>query len=91
VALRGATLQGIGGNFTFRIVTIYTRSPDIIYMMKSRRLRWAGHMARVGERSGVCWIWWAFRMERYRLEDPGMGGRILLKWPLNWFGGRGLV
>jgi hypothetical protein len=28
-------------------------SPNIIRVIKSRRLRWAGHMARMGERSGA--------------------------------------
>jgi hypothetical protein len=29
-------------------------SPNIIRVMKSRRLRWAGHVARMGERRGAC-------------------------------------
>jgi hypothetical protein len=28
-------------------------SPNIIRVIKSRRLRWAGHVARMGERRGV--------------------------------------
>ena len=28
-------------------------SPDIVRVMKSRRMRWAGHVARVGKRRGV--------------------------------------
>jgi hypothetical protein len=28
-------------------------SPNIIWVMKSRRLRWAGHVARMGERRGA--------------------------------------
>jgi hypothetical protein len=28
-------------------------SPNIIRVMKSRRLRWAGHVARMGERRGA--------------------------------------
>jgi ABC-type transport system involved in cytochrome bd biosynthesis fused ATPase/permease subunit len=28
-------------------------SPDIIWVMKSRRIKWAGKAARVGERRGV--------------------------------------
>jgi hypothetical protein len=43
--------------------------------MKSRRMRWAGHVARVGER---------ILMGRLRkgnhLEDPGVDGRIILKF-----------
>jgi hypothetical protein len=30
-------------------------SPNIIRVIKSRRLRWAGHVARMGEKRGVCW------------------------------------
>jgi hypothetical protein len=28
-------------------------SPNIVRVIKSRRLRWAGHVARMGERSGA--------------------------------------
>jgi hypothetical protein len=28
-------------------------SPNIIWVIESRRLRWAGHVARMGERKGV--------------------------------------
>jgi hypothetical protein len=30
-------------------------SPNIIRVIKSRRLRWAGHVARMGERRGAYW------------------------------------
>jgi hypothetical protein len=30
-------------------------SPNIIQVIKSRRLRWAGHVARMGERRRVYW------------------------------------
>jgi hypothetical protein len=29
-------------------------SPDIIWVIKPRRLRWAAHVARMGERRGAC-------------------------------------
>ena len=29
-------------------------SPNTFWVIKSRRMRWAGHVARVGERRGVC-------------------------------------
>ena len=29
-------------------------SPNIVWGIKSRRMRWAGHVARMGERRGVC-------------------------------------
>jgi hypothetical protein len=28
-------------------------SPNIVWVIKSRRIRWAGHIARVGNRRGV--------------------------------------
>jgi hypothetical protein len=31
-------------------------SPNIIKMMKSRRIRWTGHVARMGEKRNVCRI-----------------------------------
>jgi len=31
-------------------------SPNIVRVIKSRRMRWAGHVARMGERRGVCRI-----------------------------------
>jgi len=31
-------------------------SPNIFCVIKSRRMRWAGHVARMGERRGVCRI-----------------------------------
>jgi hypothetical protein len=31
-------------------------SPNIIRMIKSRRMRWAGHVARMGEASNACSI-----------------------------------
>jgi len=29
-------------------------SPNIVWVIKPRRMRWAGHVARMGERRGVC-------------------------------------
>ena len=32
-------------------------SPNIVRVIKSRIMRWAGHEARMGERRGVCRVW----------------------------------
>jgi len=29
-------------------------SPNIVRVIKSRRMRWAGHVARMGEKRGIC-------------------------------------
>jgi hypothetical protein len=31
-------------------------SPSIVRVIKSRKIRWAGHVARMGERRGVRWV-----------------------------------
>ena len=43
-------------------------SPNIVWVIKSRRMRWAGHVARMGERRGV-----------YRVFGGQLGGKRLLE------------
>jgi hypothetical protein len=50
-------------------------SPDIVQVIKSRRMRWAGHY-HVWERGvGYTGFWWGNLRER----DPGVDGRIILR------------
>ena len=42
-------------------------SPNIVRVIKSRRMRWAGHVARMGEERGYIGSCWGNRME----EDTG--------------------
>ena len=55
-------------------------SPNIVRVIKSRRMRWAGHVARMGERGGACRILVGKPEGNIHLEDPGVDGRILLRW-----------
>jgi hypothetical protein len=55
-------------------------SPKIFRVIKSRRMRWAGHVARMGERRGVYRVLVAKPEERDHLGDPGVDGRIILRW-----------
>jgi len=43
-------------------------------------MRWAGHVARMGERRGIYRVWWEKLMERVHLENPLVNGRIILRW-----------
>jgi len=56
-------------------------SPHDVGVMKSRRMRRAGHVARVGERGeAYTGCWWGNLRERSHLGDPGVDGRIILRW-----------
>jgi hypothetical protein len=66
-------------------------SPNIIQVIKSRRMRWVGHVASMGEGRGAYRILVGRREGRSHLEDPGIDGRIILKWIFKkWDGGHGL-
>ena len=60
-------------------------SPNIVRLIKSRSMRWAGHVACMGERRGVTGFWWGkIPLERPRrrwednikmhLQEVGCGG-----------------
>jgi hypothetical protein len=57
-------------------------SPDIVRVIKSRRLRWAVHVARMGEGRGVYRCWLGGPKARDHWEDQDVGGRITLSWSL---------
>jgi hypothetical protein len=44
-------------------------SPNIIRQIKSRRMKWAGHVARMGEERNVYKVFWENHKGRYHLED----------------------
>jgi hypothetical protein len=54
-------------------------SPNIVRVIKSRRLRWAGYVARMGEWRGLTGFWFGGPKVRDHWEDLGVGGRITLK------------
>ena len=55
-------------------------SPNIVPLIKSRRIRWAGHVARVGKRRGVYRVLVGILKERDHLGDTDVDGRIILRW-----------
>ena len=48
---------------------------------KIKKNEMGGHVASMGENRGVYTeFWWGNLRERDHLEDPGLNGRIILKW-----------
>ena len=60
-------------------------SPSIVRVRKSRKMRRAGQVARMGERRAFTGFWWGNLRERDHLGEPGVDGRIILRFILrNW-------
>jgi hypothetical protein len=60
-------------------------------MIKSRRMRWAGHVARMVRRGMHMAYWWESRKEGDHWEDQDVGGWTILKMDLKrdrmeWYG-----
>jgi hypothetical protein len=49
-------------------------SPDIISQIKSRRMRWAGHVAHMGEGRNLCRVLMGEPEGKDRLKDQGVVG-----------------
>jgi len=60
-------------------------SPNIVRVTKSIRMRWTRQVARMGERRGVYRILVEKPEGKSHLENPGVDGRVMLKWIFrNW-------
>ena len=57
-------------------------------MIKSRIIRWAGHVARMGRREAYTGFWLGNVRERDHLEDPGVDGKDNIKMDLQEVGCR---
>jgi hypothetical protein len=55
-------------------------SPNMVRVIKSRIMRWAGHVDRMGQGRGVYRDLWGNVKERDHWGDPGIDGRIILRW-----------
>ena len=72
---------------------LYTMYPslNVIQVIKSRRMRGAGHVARMGERRNAYMFWCGNLREGEHVKDPSVDGRIILKWTFEkWYGEHGL-
>ena len=55
-------------------------SPNIVRVIKLRRIRWAGHVERMGESKDVYRVLVGKPEGKDNLEFPGVDGRIILRW-----------
>ena len=55
-------------------------SPNIFRVIKSGRIRWAGHVAHMRERRDVHRVLVGKPEGKNCLGDPGVDGRVILKW-----------
>jgi hypothetical protein len=53
---------------------------NTVWVIKSKRLIWAGHVARMGEGRGVYRVLVGKLEGKRRWGDPGVAGRIILGW-----------
>jgi hypothetical protein len=57
-------------------------SPSIIRKIKSRRMKCAGHVARMRVKRKRMRFWWESHNKKDHYEDLDIGGRIILRWML---------
>ena len=43
-------------------------------------MRWAGHVARIADRRGTCLVLIGTPEGKRQLGDPGVDGRMILRW-----------
>ena len=61
------------------VLNVLHTSPNIVPVIKSIRMRWAGYVARMGRGEAYTEFWWGNLMEKDHLGDPGRDGRIILR------------
>jgi hypothetical protein len=69
-------------------------SPNIIWVIKSRRMRWALHVAHMRQRRGAYRVSVGKPRLRDHLEDPEVDVSLILRWifkTLHWRAWTGLI
>jgi len=79
LCLRGTREQGMENIRDEKLSDLYP-SPNIVRVIKLRRMGWAGRVVRMGRVEVYTGFWWGNLKERDYLEDPGVNEKIILRW-----------
>jgi len=71
---RGDEVTGEWGKLHNEELNDLYYSPNIVRVINSRRMRWAGHVARMGERRGAYRFRWGILRERDHFGDTSVDG-----------------
>ena len=55
-------------------------SPNVVRVIKSRRMRWAGHVACMDEGRVCTRFWWGNLIVREHWGDQDIDGKVILRW-----------
>jgi hypothetical protein len=55
-------------------------SLTVVWVIKSRKMKWLGHVVRMGRGEDCTEFWWRNQRERDHCGDLGLDGRIILRW-----------
>jgi hypothetical protein len=67
-------------NYIMRSLMIFYSSLNIFRVMETKRMRWVGHVARMGRGEACTGFCWGNMKERAHLGDPGVDRRIIVRW-----------
>ena len=71
--------RGMGKLYNEELNDLYS-STSIVRVIKSRRKKWAGHVALLGRGEACTVFWWGNLRERDHLGDRGVNGRRIWRW-----------
>jgi hypothetical protein len=78
--LKGNEVTGESGKLGNEELHDLHSSSNVIRVMKSRRMRWAEHVAHLGRREVRTGFRWGNLRDRNNLEDQSLDGRLILRW-----------
>ena len=80
LGLRRMRLTGEWSKLHNEVLNDLYASPNTVRVIKSRRMKWARYVARMGRGELYTGFWSGNPWERDHLEDPGVNGRKIRRW-----------